>query len=548
MKSKIFRSTLLVAAVVLICGLGFIMGVLYDYFDTVQRAQLQDELSLAAIGTERDGIEFLEEVESDRFRITWVASDGTVLYDTHADAATMENHANREEIIEALYGGTGSATRHSDTLLERTIYATRRLSDGTVLRISVSRQTLLVLVVGVIQPVCIVAILAIILSAILSNRVARKITQPLNELDLENPMENDTYDELSPILHRIHQQHGEIKAQMRELERKSSEFTQIISHMREGLVLLDQNRTVLSINPAAKAIFGADESCIGRDLCTVDRRQDMSDAVDTALAKGRHELRADRNGREYQFVLSRIEDQNAVNGLVILAFDVTESENAERTRREFTANVSHELKTPLQSIIGSAEMLKSGMVRPEDTQGFVEMIHKEASRLVLLIEDIIRLSRLDEGMDLPREEVDLLAVAQETAEDLRLYAEQKRVSLSVEGEPCVVSGVRGLIYEIVHNLADNAVKYNREGGSVEIRVTHENGHSVLSVSDTGIGIPPEHHSRIFERFYRVDKSHSRQSGGTGLGLSIVKHAVQYHNAKLELSSTPGLGTTITVIF
>ena len=548
MKSKIFRSTLLVAAVVLVCGLSFIMGVLYDYFDTVQRAQLQDELSLAAIGTEQGGIEFLEEVESDRFRITWVSPDGTVLYDTHADAATMENHADREEIIEALYGGTGSATRHSDTLLERTIYATRRLSDGTVLRISVSRQTLLVLVVGVIQPVCIVAILAIILSAILSSRVARKITQPLNELDLENPMENDTYDELSPILHRIHQQHSEIKAQMRELERKSSEFTQIISHMREGLVLLDQNHTVLSINPAAQRLFGADENCIGRDLCTVDRRQDMSDAVDAALAKGRHEFRTERNGREYQFVLSSIEDRNTVNGLVILAFDVTESENAERTRREFTANVSHELKTPLQSIIGSAEMLKSGMVRPEDTQGFVEMIHKEASRLVLLIEDIIRLSRLDEGVDLPREEVNLLAVAQETAEDLRLYAEQKKVSLCVEGEPCIVSGVRGLIYEIVHNLTDNAVKYNREGGSVKIRVTYENGHSVLSVSDTGIGIPPEHHSRIFERFYRVDKSHSRQSGGTGLGLSIVKHAVQYHNAKLELSSTPGIGTTITVIF
>ena len=548
MKSKIFRSTLFVAAVVLVCGLSFIMGVLYDYFDTVQRAQLQDELSLAAIGTERDGVEFLEQVESDRFRITWVASDGTVLYDTHADAATMENHANREEIIEALYGGTGSATRHSDTLLERTIYATRRLSDGTVLRISVSRQTLLVLVVGVIQPVCIVAILAIILSAILSSRVARKITQPLNELDLENPMENDTYDELSPILHRIHHQHGEIKGQMRELERKSSEFAQIISHMREGLVLLDQNRTVLSINPAAQKLFGADESCVGRDLCTVDRRQDMSDAVDAAFVNGRHELRTERNGREYQFVLSRIEDQNTVNGLVILAFDVTESENAERTRREFTANVSHELKTPLQSIIGSAEMLKSGMVRPEDTQGFVEMIHKEASRLVLLIEDIIRLSRLDEGMDLPHEEVDLLAVAQETVADLRLYAEQKKVTLYAEGEPCIVSGVRGLIYEIVHNLADNAVKYNREDGSVKIRVTHENGHSVLSVSDTGIGIPPEHHSRIFERFYRVDKSHSRQSGGTGLGLSIVKHAVQYHNAKLELSSTPGIGTTITVIF
>ena len=548
MKSKIFRSTLFVATVVLVCGLSFIMGVLYDYFDTVQRAQLQDELSLAAIGTERDGIEFLKEIESNRFRITWVAFDGTVLYDTHADASEMENHADREEIIEALYSGSGNASRQSNTLMERTIYATRRLSDGTVLRLAVSRSTLLVLVVGMIQPVCIVAIVAIILSAVLSNRIAGKITRPLNELDLEHPMENDTYDELSPLLHRIQQQHKEIDSQMLELRRKADEFDQITANMHEGLVLLDKKGLVLSINPAAKRLFGADESSIGRDLCTVDRRQDMAFAVESAMENGRYEFHTERNGREYLFRLSRIEAEGAVNGLVILAFDITENEDAERTRREFTANVSHELKTPLQSIIGSAEMLKSGMVRPEDTHDFVEMIHREASRLVLLIEDIIRLSRLDEGVDLPHEEVDLLAVAREAAEELKLSARQRNVAVTVSGESCAVSGVRGLIYEIVRNLADNAVKYNREGGSVEIRVARENGHIVLSVSDTGIGIPFEHQSRVFERFYRVDKSHSRQSGGTGLGLSIVKHAVQYHKATIALDSTPDIGTAITVTF
>ena len=548
MKSKIFRSTLFVATVVLVCGLSFIMGVLYDYFDTVQRNQLHDELSIAAVGTEREGIAFLEQLESERFRITWVAADGTVLYDTHADAASMENHADRKEIIEALYSGSGNASRQSNTLMERTIYATRRLSDGTVLRLAVSRQTLLVLVVGVIQPVCIVAIVAIILSAVLSNRIAGKITRPLNELDLEHPMENDTYDELSPLLHRIQQQHKEIDSQMLELRRKADEFDQITANMHEGLVLLDKKGLVLSINPAAQRLFGADEKSIGRDLCTVDRRQDMAFAVESAMENGRYEFHTERNGREYLFRLSRIEAEGAVNGLVILAFDITENEDAERTRREFTANVSHELKTPLQSIIGSAEMLKSGMVRPEDTHDFVEMIHREASRLVLLIEDIIRLSRLDEGVDLPHEEVDLLAVAREAAEELKLSARQRNVAVTVIGESCSVSGVRGLIYEIVRNLADNAVKYNREGGSVDIRVARENGHIVLSVSDTGIGIPLEHQSRIFERFYRVDKSHSRQSGGTGLGLSIVKHAVQYHKATIALDSTPDVGTTITVTF
>ena len=318
--------------------------------------------------------------------------------------------------------------------------------------------------------------------------------------------------------------------------------------MREGLVLMDKNSVVLSINPAAMALFGADSCCIGRDFCTVDRKQDMSAAVEAAFRDGRYETRAWRGGREYQFLFTRIESGAKVIGLVILAFDVTDVRNAERNRREFSANVSHELKTPLQSIIGSAELLEGGLVKPEDTARFLGHIRKEASRLVLLIEDVIRLSHLDEGVEVPKEEIDLLDIAEEVAASQRLLAEKKQVAIRTTGEHCTIRGVRGLVYEIVQNLCNNAVKYNVEGGSVDISVKAEEGHVFLTVADTGIGIPPEHQSRVFERFYRVDKSHSKQSGGTGLGLSIVKHAVQYHNARLNLQSNPGVGTTITVIF
>ncbi|MBO5130595.1 MAG: PAS domain S-box protein [Oscillospiraceae bacterium] len=548
MTNKIFRSTVFVAAIVLLCSLSIIMGALYDYFDDVQTAQLQDELKLAAIGTEESGLDFLQNVESSRFRLTWVAPDGSVIYDTLADASGMENHADREEIWEAHETGFGEAIRKSDTLLERTVYEAKRLNDGSVLRISVSQKTLMILVVGMLHPICLVALIAIILSAILANRMSKKIMEPLNDLDLEHPLENDTYEELSPLLNRIHQQHRQIDSQLRTLQRKTDEFQQITANMREGLVLLDSNRTVLSINPAAKELFGAETDCVGKDFCAVDRRQDMEILMEKAIRNGRCEAKIRREGREYQFVLSRIESGQKTVGLVILAIDVTELNNAERNRREFTANVSHELKTPLQSIIGSAELLENGLVKPEDTARFVGHIRKEASRLVLLVQDIIRLSHLDEGVEVPREDLDLMNIVQELTSSLQIAAEQKNVRICVTGEHCHIRGVRGLICEIIHNLCDNAIKYNVNGGRVDVNVKQMDGHVCLRVSDTGIGIPPEHQSRVFERFYRVDKSHSKQSGGTGLGLSIVKHAAQYHNARLNLQSTPGVGTTITVIF
>lgn len=546
MTNKIFRSTFFVAAVVLLCSLGIIMGCLYDYFDGVQMGQLKDELSIAAIGTEQNGLAFLERLDSDGVRITWVAADGTVVYDTHVEAEEMDSHRDREEIREALETGFGSASRHSDTLLERTIYQAQRLEDGSVLRISVSQQTLMILVVGMLHPVCVVLVIAIILSAILAARMSRRIVEPLNRLDLEHPLENDTYEELAPLLGRINQQYLQIGSQMRKLKRKTDEFEQITDNLREGLVLLDKNGVVLNINPAAKSLFGADSFCIGKDFLTVDRKPEMSAALEAAYSQGHSGFRATRGGREYQFTLNRIESDGKTIGAVVLAFDVTEARNAERSRREFSANVSHELKSPLHSIMGSAELLENGMVRPEDIPRFVSRIRREASRLLNLIEDIIRLSQLDEGQEMPREEVDLYDLAEETAATLRNVG--AKVDIRVEGEHCTVTGVRRLLQEIVYNLCDNAVKYNVDGGSVTVSVNREGDHTVLTVADTGIGIPEEHQSRVFERFYRVDKSHSRQSGGTGLGLSIVKHAVQYHNARLELQSTPGVGTTIKVEF
>lgn len=548
MTSKIFRSTLLVAAIVLLASLVIIMGCLYDYFDGVQEKQLTDELSLAATAVEQNGEEFLEGVESDRFRITWVAADGTVLFDTQATAAEMENHADREEITEALAYGTGHSTRYSATLTEKTIYEAKLLSDGTVLRISVSQATSAVLVLGMLHPIVLVAIIAIALSAFLARRMAKRIVQPLNQLDLEHPLDNDAYEEISPLLRRINQLHIQISSQMRKLRRKTEEFEQVTGSMKEGLVLLDGKGTILSINPAAKTLFGTDSFCVGKSFLTIDRRQEMRVAVGEVLADGHSEIRAMRNGREYQFDLSRIESDGTVMGAVVLAFDVTEQADAERIRREFTANVSHELKTPLQSIIGSAELLENGLVKQEDHARFVGHIRKEASRLVMLIEDIIRLSQLDEGGEMPIEEVSLYALAEEIIPSVQAAAEEKRVKLSVSGDSGMVNGVRRLLFEIVYNLCDNAIKYNVAGGAVDIAISEDDKQTVFSIKDTGIGIPAEHQSRVFERFYRVDKSHSKQSGGTGLGLSIVKHAAHYHHAKIDLESAPGKGTTITVTF
>ena len=544
MTSKIFRSTVFVAVVVLLCSLGIVMGVLYNHFTGVQVEQLKDELSLAVTGTEQYGNAFLENVEADRFRVTWIDTDGTVLFDTQVDESTMENHADREEIREAFETGSGSAVRNSSTLTEQTYYEARRLTDGTVLRISANQASAWALMMGMLWPVILIAVLAIGLSALLARRMAKNIVEPLNKLNLEQPLSNDTYEELSPLLRRINQQHLQIDAQMRKLQHKTDEFIQITSNMQEGLVVLDKETHIRSINNAAMKIFGAEESCVGSSFFQVNRSNALRQALNDALDRGHGSAVLELEGRIYRFDMSGIQSDGNLLGAVILAVDVTEAQNAEQMRREFSANVSHELKTPLQGIIGSAELLESGMVKAGDTPRFVGHIRKEASRLVNLIEDIIRLSQLDEGVELPIEQVDMLALAEDVKVILAPSAAEKNVKIDVTGHGFAIKGVRRMLQEIIYNLCDNAIKYNVSGGSVTIHVENNR----LVVSDTGIGIPAEHKDRIFERFYRVDKSHSKASGGTGLGLSIVKHAVAYHKAEISLESAAGKGTTIAIQF
>lgn len=546
MTGRIFRSTFTVAAAVLLSALVIIMGVLYEYFSAVQENQLAAEAELAARGVEAGGLDYLESVSADGYRLTWVDAGGNVLYDSEADASEMDNHAGREEISEALTIGVGESERVSATLSEKTLYRTLRLSDGTVLRISGTQYTVLTLLLGMLQPVAVLAAVAIVLSALLSRRAAKRIVEPLNTIDLDSPSEGDYYEELTPLLTRITRQRRQIDAQLNELEHKKREFETITGSMAEGLVLLNPEGRILSLNRAACRIFGADAASIGRDLMALDRSAEVRAAAAEALA-GRHDERTVGIGeREYQLDASPIAAEDGSSGAVILVFDVTDRARAERQRREFTANVSHELKTPLHTIMGSAELIESGIAKPEDVTHFASGIRSEAKRLVALIDDIIQLSRLDEAAEIPGEDVELLSLAAEAAEQLRSAADRRGVTVSVSGCDAVVYGSRRLLSEVAYNLIDNAVKYNVEGGSVSVSVSADGRECVLAVSDTGIGIPPEHQQRVFERFYRVDKSHSRQTGGTGLGLSIVRHAVECLGGKTELTSVVGRGTEVRV--
>ena len=548
MAAKIFRSTIFVALIVLLCSVGVILGVVYDYFDTMQAERLRDELRLAASGVEELGLTYLEGTDPGRYRLTWVDGTGRVLYDTQADQTAMENHLDREEILQALREGSGSAVRYSATLTEKTVYEAVLLRDGSVLRLSESSATTATLLLGMLQPICVILFIALVLSGLLSHRMAKRIVAPLNSLDLEHPLQNDAYEELSPMLDRLSRQHLQIDSQLKTLRWKTEEFQHITRNMREGLVLLDGSGLVLSINPAAQELFRAGDFAIGKDFLALEGAVEARDAVNRAYLEGAGEQLLQREGRSYRLSAERITDQGDQLGAVVLTQDVTEQLQAQRTRQEFSANVSHELKTPLQSIMGSAELLEQGMVKTGDIPKFAGLIRREAERLLHLVQDIINLSQLDEGMPMPREQVDMLPVLRETAAGLASAAEEKRVTLEVTGEDCVVSAVPRLLGEIVFNLMDNAIRYNVPGGSVTASCRREGAGAVLTVSDTGIGIPPEHQQRVFQRFYRVDKSHSRASGGTGLGLAIVKHAAEVQGAEIRLESTPGKGTTVMVTF
>lgn len=546
MTKKIFKSILIVAGTVLLASIVIIMGCLYEYFSNIQKDKLADELDIAASAVELYGTDYLKNIDSERYRITWIQADGKVIYDTQAGADSMENHADRQEVKQALAEGEGSSSRYSDTLMEKTSYYARLLDDGSVLRVSTTYATAGLLVLGMLQPILVVLIAALVLSGILARRISKRIVEPMNSIDLDRPLENDTYEELSPLLNRINQQHKEIEMQMRYLKQRTDEFTQITESMKEGLILLDNKGNVLSINEAAQNILETDSDCIGQSFLSIERSRNINNAIQSAFEEGHSEIYAQYGSREYQVDISRIESGGETVGAVLLAFDITEQQNAQRNRREFTANVSHELKTPLQGIIGSAELIENGMVKPEDMPRFIGHIRKEASRLVTLIEDILRLSQLDEGRQMPSEQVDLFELAEEVRSVLEGACEAKHINMKLMGEHVSIDGVKRLLYEIIYNLCDNAVKYNNEGGIADIDISSDEKNAYITVRDSGIGIPQDQQERVFERFYRVDKSHSKESGGTGLGLSIVKHAVSYHNGTVSMKSEPGNGTEIRV--
>ena len=552
MTRKIFQSMIAVVVSVLLLSLALITGVLYEHFESAMLDQMRTTASFVEQGVKEDGMKYLDEMSSSQCRITWIEADGTVKFDNRSDPSTMENHADRAEVKEALENESGTSIRRSSTLSEHTLYYAKRMQDGTVLRLAMSQRSVLFLMGGMISPVVFIFLAACALAGVLSYRVSKKIVKPLGSIDLQHPEQVETYDELSPFLQRIAAQNREIRSQMEEIRKQQQEFSMITENMSEGLFVVDRNYQILSYNRSAVRIFGMAPESVPENLLAVNRSEGFRSVVDSAL-KGRHaQENLELDGRVYQIIASPVcqqEDALDLVGAVILTLDVTEKEAQEQYRREFTANVSHELKTPLTSISGIAEIIRNGIVRPEDIPHFAGKIYDESQRLITLIGDIIKLSRLDENqVPMERELVDLLETARDVVQQLASVARKNGVTLVTNGSHGVVNGVRQVLGEMVYNLCENAVKYNRPGGRVWVDVRQAADHVELCVKDTGIGIPAAEQGRIFERFYRVDKSHSKAVGGTGLGLSIVKHGAALHHATIHVDSEPGEGTAITLTF
>ena len=550
MTKRIFRSIFLVALAVLLAAMGLIKGALHAYFTDVQFNQLRVETALAAHALTNEGISYFDKLDDTMdCRITWIAYDGTVLYDNRLDSVNMENHLAREEVLSAFLHGYGQSARYSDTLLERFIYAAELLPDGTVLRLSTSQNSILNLVLGMSHYIIVVVAVAVALSYLLAKRLSRSIVRPLNELDLNDPMSNRDYEEIVPLLRRLDSQQDQLRSQDTELKRKQKEFNTVTRALSEGLVLLNSGGTILSINPAAARLLEVTPNCAGADFAVANRNPEIAALVEKAMGGEKAEQTITLKAGAFLTAARPVRSEGSLIGVALLLVDMTQKHQAEQLRREFTANVSHELKTPLHAISGYAELMKSGLVLPEDTVHFSEKIYSEAKRMIRLVEDILRLSRLDEGSaDMQWATVDLYEAAQKAVQELSAPAELAKVAVKLEGESAPINGIPQLLSAILFNLIDNAVKYNHPGGSIAVKVENRENTVVLTVADTGIGIPAEHQERIFERFYRVDKSHSKEVGGTGLGLSIVKHAALILKAKLELKSTEGKGTTVTVTF
>ena len=549
MTAKLFRTSMAVAVSVMVLSIALFMGMLYQYFSDQMMTELESETWLVSRGVELDGMDYLNGLHTTS-RVTWVAADGTVLYDNEADASTMENHADREEIREALTSETGTAQRFSSTLSEQTLYVTQRLSDGTVIRLASAQKTVGLLLISMIQPILIILVLSLLLSAVLASRLSKGLIKPILSLDLEHPEDCETYDELTPLLSRLKRQNDTIQQQMNLLKQRQTEFAALTDNMSEGFLLLDRQGHVLSHNSGALRLLGVEEPEGEVNVLVLNREEPFRQAVDEALSGKRSQQMLHLNGRYCKLLANPVLADGKPAGAVLVLLDVTEQEQRDELRREFTANVSHELKTPLTSISGIAEIMQSGMVKPEDIQSFAGDIYQEAQRLIALVEDIIRLSRLDEGAEsLEREPVNLLSIAQDVARRLDSAAQKDGVTLKVMGLSVEVRGIPSVLDEMVYNLCDNAIKYNHPGGTVNVTVAPtDDGSAEVTVEDTGIGIPVEDQSRVFERFYRVDKSHSKEIGGTGLGLSIVKHGASLHGAQIHMDSQVGRGTSVQLLF
>ena len=549
MTKKIFKSIMFVCALVLAVGLAAVMGILYSNFDGQMRKELSKEATYLAYGVEQQGVDYLKNIKDKSARITYIDQDGTVLFDNEADVSEMKNHSDRTEFQKAEKYGAGESSRYSDTLSEKTIYYALRLKDGTVLRVSGTQDSVLALVENLIFPLCGLLCLMLILSGIMASAISKRIVKPINELDLESPEENRIYEELSPLLSKIHRQNREIQNQLELAKQQQEEFSLITENMQEGLIVIDKYTMILSANSSAWNLFHMDRVCQGESVYCLDREEEFRHAIEQVLSGEHTELVLKLNESDIQLIANPVIRDKKTEGAVVLLVNVTEKLERESLRREFSANVSHELKTPLTSISGFAEIMQSGLVKCEDIPQFAGRIYKESQRLLQLVEDVIQISQLDEEKTpYTWEPVDVYQVCKNAFESLKEKAKRLNVHLYICGEYMKMEAVRTLLEEAVYNVCDNAIKYNRNDGSVSVFLTQTAQEIQIVVKDTGVGIPKEDQDRVFERFYRVDKSHSKEIGGTGLGLSIVKHAVGALKGSVILRSEEGNGTEICMKF
>lgn len=549
MIKKIFKSIMFVCALVLAVGLAAVMGILYSNFDGQMRKELSKEAAYLSYGVEQQGVDYLKNIKDKSARITYIDQDGTVLFDNEADISEMKNHSDRTEFQKAEKYGAGESSRYSDTLSEKTIYYALRLKDGTVLRVSGTQDSVLALVENLIFPLCGLLCLMLILSGIMASAISKRIVKPINELDLESPEENQIYEELSPLLSKIHRQNREIQNQLELAKQQQEEFSLITENMQEGLIVIDKYTMILSANSSAWNLFHMDRVCQGESVYCLDREEEFRHAIEQVLSGEHTELVLKLNGSDIQLIANPVIRDKKTEGAVVLLVNVTEKLERESLRREFSANVSHELKTPLTSISGFAEIMQGGLVKNEDIPKFAGRIYKESQRLLQLVEDVIQISQLDEEKtSYVWEPVDVYQVCKNAFESLREKAKRLNVHLYICGERMKMEAVRTLLEEAIYNVCDNAIKYNRNDGSVSVFLTQTAQEIQIVVKDTGVGIPKEDQDRVFERFYRVDKSHSKEIGGTGLGLSIVKHAVGALKGSVILRSEEGNGTEICMKF